>query len=170
MTPIAGASPQSFVSQWQASRKVRDPRFLSGLGFGYGADMNGLAEESQPTGADPISYPFRSYDGQVTFTKEQWGQRTFDLNTDGVANYGMFPDWLQELQLAGRPIPATCSTAPRRTWRCGSARTACRGSTASRARAEYGSGCRSSQCCSRPDSRCPEPAVRIATASRAGAG
>ena len=67
--------------------------------------MNGLAEESQPTGAHPISYPFRSYDGQVTFTREQWGQRTFDLNTDGVANYGMFPDWLQELQtLAGRPI------------------------------------------------------------------
>ena len=41
----------------------------------------------------------------MTFTREQWGQRTFDLNTDGVANYGMFPDWLQELQtLAGRPI------------------------------------------------------------------
>ena len=105
MTPIAGASPQSFITQWQASRKVRDPRFLSGTGFGYGADMNGLAEESQPTGAHPISYPFRSYDGRVTFTREQWGQRTFDLNTDGVANYGMFPDWLQELQtLAGRPI------------------------------------------------------------------
>ncbi len=84
---------------------MRDPRFLSGTGFGYGADMNGLAEESQPTGGHPISYPFRSYDGQVSFTREQWGQRTFDLNADGVANYGMFPDWLQELQtLAGRPI------------------------------------------------------------------
>ncbi len=107
MTPIAGASPGSFISQWQASRKVRDPRFYSGAGFGYGADMNGLAEESQPTAAHPITYPFHSYDGNVTFTREQWGQRTFDLNKDGVANYGMFPDWLQELQtLAGRPILA----------------------------------------------------------------
>ena len=34
-----------------------------------------------------------------------WGQRTFDLNKDGVANYGMFPDWLQELaQVGGRPL------------------------------------------------------------------
>jgi hypothetical protein len=105
MTPIAGASPQSFISQWQTSRQIRDPRFYSGLGFGYGADMNGLAEESQPTSGHPIAYPFKSYDGAVTFTREQWGQRVFDLNRDGVANYGMFPDWLQELQtLAGRPI------------------------------------------------------------------
>jgi hypothetical protein len=107
MTPIAGASPQSFISQWQASRKIRDRRFLSGAGFGYGADMNGLAEESQPTAAHPISYPFRSYDGHVTFNREQWGQRTFDLNQGGVANYGMFADWLQELQtLGGRPLLA----------------------------------------------------------------
>ena len=105
MTPIAGASPQSFISQWQTSRQIRDPRFYSGLGFGYGADMNGLAEESQPTSGHPIAYPFKSYDGAVTFTREQWGQRVFDLNRDGVANYGMFPDWMQELQtLAGREL------------------------------------------------------------------
>ncbi len=54
--------------------------------------MNGLAEESQPTSGDPIPYPFTSYDGRGTFTREQWGQRVFDLNKDGVANYGMFPD------------------------------------------------------------------------------
>ncbi len=41
----------------------------------------------------------------MTFSREQWGQRTFDLNQDGVANYGMYADWLQELHtLAGRPI------------------------------------------------------------------
>jgi hypothetical protein len=84
---------------------VRDPRFYAGAGFGYGADMNGLAEESQPTSGHPISYPFRSYDGRVTFTREQWGQRTFDINRDGVANYGMFADWMQELQqLGGRAL------------------------------------------------------------------
>ena len=105
VTPIAGASPAAFLSQWRDSLKIRDKRFYSGAGFGYGADMNGLAEESQPTSGDPIPYPFTSYDGRVTFTREQWGQRVFDLNKDGVANYGMFPDWLRELQvLAGRPI------------------------------------------------------------------
>jgi hypothetical protein len=105
VTPIAGASPASFVSQWRDSLKIRDQRFYNGSGFGYGADMNGLAEQSQPSSQNPIGYPFHSYDGRVTFTREVWGQRTFDLNRDGVANYGMYPDWLQELErLAGRPI------------------------------------------------------------------
>ncbi len=105
VTPIAGASPASFVSQWQATQKIRNKRFFNGLGFGYGADMNGLAEESQPDTSNPISYPFKSFDGKVTFSREQWGQRTFDLNRDGVANYGMFADWLQELQqIGGRPL------------------------------------------------------------------
>ena len=105
VTPIAGASPQSFVDQWRASLAMRNKRFYNGTGFGYGADMNGLAEESQPTSATPISYPFSSYDGKVSFTREVWGQRIFDLNKDGVANYGMYADWLQELRVvAGRPI------------------------------------------------------------------
>ena len=107
MTPIAGASPSSFVDQWKTSLTVRNKRFYGGTGFGYGADMNGLAEESQPDTSNPITYPFKSYDGKVTFDREVWGQRTFDLNTDGVANYGMFPDWLQELQqIGGRPLLA----------------------------------------------------------------
>ena len=105
VTPIAGASPQAFIAQWRQSLTMRDRRFYNGTGFGYGADMNGLAEESQPSAATPISYPFPSYDGKVSFSREVWGQRAFDLNTDGVANYGMYADWLHELDmLAGRPI------------------------------------------------------------------
>ena len=69
--------------------------------------MNGLASQPGPDTTSPIHYPFRSYDGRVTFAREQWGQRAFDLNTDGLANYGMYADWLQELQLlGGRPIMA----------------------------------------------------------------
>jgi hypothetical protein len=103
ITPIAGSSPAAFVSAWKAARAIRSNRYY--FGFGYGADMNGLAEQSQPTGGSPISYPFKSPDGRVTFSREQWGQRRFDLNRDGVANYGMYADWLQELRvLAGKPI------------------------------------------------------------------
>jgi hypothetical protein len=54
----------SIVNEWRDSLKIRDERFYSGAGFGYGADMNGLAEESQPTSGDPIPYPFpRTMDG-----------------------------------------------------------------------------------------------------------
>ncbi|HET9104963.1 MAG TPA: Coagulation factor 5/8 type domain-containing protein [Solirubrobacteraceae bacterium] len=105
VTPIAGSSPTSFIDQWKTSETVRNKRFYGGTGFGYGADMNGLAEESQPDTLSPIHYPFRAFAGNVTFNREVWGQRTFDLNTDGVANYGMFADWLQELQqIGGRPL------------------------------------------------------------------
>ena len=58
VTPIAGASPSSFVAQWKTSLAVRNKRFYNGTGFGYGADMNGLAEESQPDTSNPITYPF----------------------------------------------------------------------------------------------------------------
>jgi hypothetical protein len=101
LTPIAGASPGAFVAQWRADSRIRSKRYYNGLGFGYGADMNGLAEESQPTAANPISYPFKSIDGRVTFNRETWGSRVFNLNTDGVANYGMFADWMAELQVLG---------------------------------------------------------------------
>jgi hypothetical protein len=105
ITPIAGASPASFVAQWRASLKIRNKRFFNGTGFGYGADMNGLAEQSQPDTSSPITYPFKSFDGRVTFSRERWGRRVFDLDKDGVANYGMYPDWLDELRgIAGRAI------------------------------------------------------------------
>jgi hypothetical protein len=41
----------------------------------------------------------------VTVNKQVSGQRTYDINTDGVAHYGLYPDWWQDLQnLAGPDI------------------------------------------------------------------
>jgi hypothetical protein len=103
ITPIAHASPEGFVSEWTADKKLRNPKYK--FGFGYGSDMNGLAAQSSPTSQHPITYPFTSFKGDVTFTRERWGSKTFDLNTDGVANYGMYADWLRELQvLGGTPL------------------------------------------------------------------
>jgi microsomal dipeptidase-like Zn-dependent dipeptidase len=102
VTPYAGDA-QTFVDAWQTDRTAHDPRYP--FGIGYGSDMNGLGTQGGPTADHPIGYPFTSYDGGVTFDREQWGQRTFDLNTDGVANYGMYADWLQELHvLGGAPL------------------------------------------------------------------
>jgi len=96
VTPYA-ASAASWVQAWQADRTL--PGYPGGIGFG--SDMNGLGAQGLPDPDHTISYPFTSYDGGVTFQREQWGQRTFDLNTDGVANYGMYPDWLDEVQAIG---------------------------------------------------------------------
>ena len=84
-------------------KAVSDPRYL--FGFGWGSDENGLGAQPGPSGAPPVSYPFKSYDGSVTFTREQWGDRTFDFNKGGLANYGMYADWMRQLQsVGGAPV------------------------------------------------------------------
>ena len=89
---------QSLVGIWKLDKVLRSPKYT--FGFGWGSDENGLADQPGPSGT-PISYPFKSYDGRVTFTQEQWGERKFNFNTDGLANYGMYADWLHQLQLTG---------------------------------------------------------------------
>ena len=49
----------------------------------------------------PVTYPFRGYYCNVTFQRERSGTRTFDLNTDGVAQYGLIPDLLADMQQHG---------------------------------------------------------------------
>ena len=76
---------------WSSPRTIQ--RILQAGGMStIGSDVNGLAH--QP-GTSTVTYPFFSHDGQVEFFKDKWGDRTFDINTDGVAEYGMRADWIQ---------------------------------------------------------------------------
>jgi microsomal dipeptidase-like Zn-dependent dipeptidase len=71
------------------------------FGVGLGTDTGGFSDLPGPredAAADPLAYPFRSYEGDVRFTRERTGQRTFDLNTDGVAHYGLIADLLADMQ------------------------------------------------------------------------
>lgn len=100
------SSPESFIEEWRQLRAVADPRYRFGIGFG--ADANGFHAQPDPRGAgkpDAVTYPFRSLDGGVTFDRQVSGQRVYDVNVDGVAQYGLYPDWMQQLRLlAGEPI------------------------------------------------------------------
>jgi microsomal dipeptidase-like Zn-dependent dipeptidase len=72
---------------------------------GLGSDTGGFNALPAPTpdaAKNPLHYPFRSFDGRVRFTRQRTGTRTFDLNTDGVAHYGLLPDWLAEIQRSKR--------------------------------------------------------------------
>src|SRR5437588_152784 len=94
----------AFVQTWKNDRAVSEPKYS--FGFGWGSDMNGLAAQPGPY-LPEIGYPFKSYDGRVTFTREQWGQRTFDFNKEGLANYGLYADWLEQVRKSGgRPVLA----------------------------------------------------------------
>jgi microsomal dipeptidase-like Zn-dependent dipeptidase len=103
--PIASA-PERFIEEWEQARVVADPRFRFGIGFG--ADANGFHAQPPPRGLgqpSPVAYPFTSLDGQVSFERQVSGQRTWDVNVDGVAHYGLYPDWMEQLRLlAGEPI------------------------------------------------------------------
>lgn len=99
-------SPESFIEEWRQLRAAADPRFRFGIGFG--ADSNGFHAQPPARGVgqpNAVSYPFKSLDGRITFERQVSGQRVFDVNADGVAHYGLHPDWMEQLRLlAGQPI------------------------------------------------------------------
>ena len=72
------------------------------MATGIGSDINGLHIQARPrdnVAEMPLRYPFKSYDGQVVFQRQVSGQRVYDLNVDGVAHYGLFPDYLADIQM-----------------------------------------------------------------------
>ena len=83
---------------------MRDKRFYQGVG--WGADMNGFGAQGGPrNGPNPVTYPFKSWDGKVTIGQQHSGQRVYDINKDGVAHYGLYPDWVEDLRhIAGQAI------------------------------------------------------------------
>ncbi len=97
ITPYAGDST-GFVDKWRAHLGWADRRYYWGIG--YGADMNGLGAQGDPRGTDvpnPVTYPFTGLGG-VTVHQQHAGQRVYDINADGVAQYGLYPDWIQDLR------------------------------------------------------------------------
>lgn len=95
------------------------------LGIGLSTDTGGFAAtvEPDPAAAEkPLIYPFKSYDGRVTFVRAVAGKRKFDLNTDGVAQYGMYADLLAYMrqQTGGKRasrLPFNSAEAYLRSWR-----------------------------------------------------
>jgi hypothetical protein len=103
VTPYAGDSG-TFVKAWREIKPKADKRFT--FGFGYGADMNGFGAQGGPRhGDNPVTYPFTSFDGKVTFDRAHAGVRSWDISKDGVAHYGLYPDWIEDLRrIAGDEI------------------------------------------------------------------
>jgi hypothetical protein len=104
ITPYAGDST-GFVDKWKRHLTWANPATY--WGFGYGADINGLGAQgnARPDAAtNPVTYPFTGLGG-VQVDKQVSGQRTFDINKDGVAHYGLYADWIEDLRkLAGNDI------------------------------------------------------------------
>jgi len=78
---------------------------------GFGFDLNGFAGAPGPRFGDdsgcsqpqenPITYPFTSYDGDVTFTEPRVGNRTIDFNTEGMSHLGLLPELIEDARRTG---------------------------------------------------------------------
>jgi microsomal dipeptidase-like Zn-dependent dipeptidase len=90
-------TPARLAATIDAYRKFEKPgRFI---GVGLGSDTGGFNALPGPDPDHPsLTYPFRSYDGRMRFDREVAGTRTYDLNKDGVANYGLFADLIAAMR------------------------------------------------------------------------
>ncbi|MDO8332184.1 MAG: membrane dipeptidase [Fluviicoccus sp.] len=82
---------------------VKQTPYLPAVGIG--TDMSGLGGQPGPRGnaaTDPLRYPFMSEFGLV-FDRQVSGNRTFDLNRDGMAHYGMLADQIQDIRERSGP-------------------------------------------------------------------
>lgn len=116
-----GHTSDHFAQEWQRTKPLREQYGIAG--YGYGLDTNGMGRLPGPRAnneSNPVTYPFTSFDGSVTLDRHSSGERTWDVNTEGVANYGLVPDWIEDMRkVAGDAIVqdmAGGAEAYLRTW------------------------------------------------------
>lgn len=78
---------------------------------GLSFDLNGFAGGPRPRfgpnspcgpdQANPVNYPFTSYDGKVTFEAPQLGSRAVDFNTEGMIHIGLLPELIEDVRRDG---------------------------------------------------------------------
>jgi microsomal dipeptidase-like Zn-dependent dipeptidase len=101
-----------FKGIFDTLKKIKADNFF--FSVGYGADTNGLGAQAGPrkSGAVPVKYPFTLFQGEgfgsqfagfspIVFDKQKSGQRSFDINGEGMAHYGLVADFVEEVRIEG---------------------------------------------------------------------
>lgn len=117
ITHDCGNSAKSFAQAYLYAvdaMKQRPTGSAGVLGVGLGSDFNGLAGMPAPRfgpyacGGDGVAqsgrvrYPVSLFPGLgAPMDRAQAGHRVFDINVDGYAHVGMFPDFIAELRALG---------------------------------------------------------------------
>lgn len=70
------------------------------IGLGIGSDIQGVTSQTSGDRDYYPEYPFKSADGMVDFTQPQTGERVFDFHEEGIAHYGLYPEWVDNLRRA----------------------------------------------------------------------
>ncbi|MCB9616298.1 MAG: hypothetical protein H6721_00830 [Sandaracinus sp.] len=103
---VPGAMGRGFV---QRIDFIREHGGYPAEGFGF--DLNGFAGAPRPrfgpnSGCsqpqeNPITYPFESFRGDVTFTEPQLGERTVDFNEEGMLHLGLVAEYIEDARRDG---------------------------------------------------------------------
>ncbi len=74
-------------------------------------DLNGFAGGPKPRFGDdkacgkpqanPVTYPFQSFDGEITFEQSFLGNRQVDFNTEGMIHIGLLPELIEDVRRDG---------------------------------------------------------------------
>ncbi len=95
-------SNPSNVAQRIASYKeeIQDYNLSEGVavGLAMGSDLQGVTSQTSGDSGVIINYPFTSVDGLVTFSQPKTGNRTFDFAEEGIAHYGLYPEWVENFK------------------------------------------------------------------------
>lgn len=96
------------------SLRDRTARMAAAGGYpapGFGFDLNGFAGAADPRFGDkspcttpqkdPVTYPFTSFGGDVTFTEPRIGERQLDFNTEGLVHVGLLPELIEDARRTG---------------------------------------------------------------------
>ncbi|RFU36863.1 Coagulation factor 5/8 type domain-containing protein [Actinomadura logoneensis] len=98
-----GSPADQFAGGWRTAKQAFQQAGGQGLfGFGYGLDANGFGKLPAPRAGGDVQYPFTALSG-VTLDRLRTGLRTWDVNADGVANYGLVPDWIEDIRKTDGP-------------------------------------------------------------------
>jgi hypothetical protein len=92
-----GFGTEPFYQAWKEMKAAADSNFF--FGFGAGFDTGGFGAQPPPRGGAAVRYPFRTFDGGSEVNRQRTGVRVFDVNIDGLAHYGLLPDWLEDLRI-----------------------------------------------------------------------
>ncbi|MET0297195.1 MAG: hypothetical protein ABW024_07320 [Microbacterium sp.] len=83
---------EGFLDEWRANRAAAPDAITA---YGFGSDVNGLGDQAyarSDAAQNPVVYPLTALNG-ATLARYTVGQRTYDINIDGVATYGLQADW-----------------------------------------------------------------------------
>ena len=106
----SSGKPGSMGSHLAASvQEIKDKGGYPAEGLSF--DLNGFAGGPRPRfGPDspcgdpqsnPVTYPFTSYDGKVTFEQPYLGNRLVDFNTEGMIHIGLLPELIEDVRRDG---------------------------------------------------------------------